>query len=704
MKRDMSKQENIREENLNDINKVNNAPEIDELPPGDFPQQALDDARRVKILSPSLLVAKRFFRNKLAIVGLILLLFMFAFCFLGGWIIPYSQKEVFYKYGRILFDYGTATERVSYENYYVGDEKAVHYSVKHRMNTYITQMNSEEKDTLVVTDTSEDRNTYTVKRGANDIFSLQTELIDEVATYTNAEFFGSYNSFTNMLVTDNVVENENAFKDSISDSISDKSMTFIYSGSTYVLIAGLKNEYNVYKKLTDGVFTYKVEAFDIAFETAVKGNLDSATFALGEREFLIEKKGVGIYEISENKGVQVALYSSKYVFDKYDVEGPEIPNVFKVAAFAAMANNTPNFLVADKNYTVTKDADDDRIVISDVTSGSPVEYVKASTFVVRRYNGEDSLPQGFKEQVNIKVKDMDTNGTVASDFTYYTDLLDEDGNPQVDDNGNPIRGEASFSIERKLDSFVLRNFQEKYLIDIYSAPSSDHLLGTDANGMDVLTRMMYGGRISLIIGFVVIFLSMFIGVILGGIAGYFGKWVDNLIMRIVDIFYCIPSMPILIILGALYDSIKLEPMMRIMYLMITLGVLGWAGIARLVRGQILSLREQEFMLAAEATGLQATRRIFRHLIPNVMPQLIVNATMGLGGIILTESTLSFLGLGAKYPLATWGAMINSVSSAAAMTQYTYIWIPVGVLICLTVIAFNFVGDGLRDAFDPKMKR
>ena len=140
------------------------------MPPGDFPQQALDDARRVKILSPSLLVAKRFFRNKLAIVGLILLLFMFAFCYLGGWIIPYSQKEGFYKYGRILFDYGTATERVSYENYYVGDEKAVHYSVKHRMNTYITKMNSEEKDTLVVTDTSEDRNTYTVKRGANDIF------------------------------------------------------------------------------------------------------------------------------------------------------------------------------------------------------------------------------------------------------------------------------------------------------------------------------------------------------------------------------------------------------------------------------------------------------------------------------------------------------------------------------------------------------
>ena len=205
----------------------------------------------------------------------------------------------------------------------------------------------------------------------------------------------------------------------------------------------------------------------------------------------------------------------------------------------------------------------------------------------------------------------------------------------------------------------------------------------------------------MLVGFIVIFLSMFIGVLLGGIAGFFGKWVDNLIMRIVDIFYCIPTMPILIITGAVFDAMQLTPYVRIMYLMIMLGVLGWSGIARLVRGQILSLREQEFMIAAEATGLRASRRIFRHLVPNVMPQLIVNATMGLGGIIITESTLSFLGLGAKFPLATWGAMINSVSNINAMVAYTYIWVPVGVLICLTVIAFNFVGDGLRDAFDQR---
>jgi len=217
--------------------------------------------------------------------------------------------------------------------------------------------------------------------------------------------------------------------------------------------------------------------------------------------------------------------------------------------------------------------------------------------------------------------------------------------------------------------------------------------------------MMYGGRISLMVGFVVVFIEIILGVIMGGLAGFFSGWVDTLIMRIVDVFYCIPTIPILLILGALFDKMKMDPYRRLIWMMATLGILGWASIARLVRGQILSLREQEFMVAQEATGMKARRRIFRHLVPNVMPQLIVAATMNVGSTIIYESTLSFLGMGVKHPMATWGTMINAITSSSEnMIRYTYIWIPVGLLICLTVIAFNFVGDGLRDAFDPKMRR
>ena len=149
---------------------------------------------------------------------------------------------------------------------------------------------------------------------------------------------------------------------------------------------------------------------------------------------------------------------------------------------------------------------------------------------------------------------------------------------------------------------------------------------------------------------------------------------------------------------------RLDPQIRMLYLMLILGILGWPGTARMVRGQILSLREQEFMTATEACGISVSRRIFHHLIPNVIPQLIVISTMSLGSTIITESTLSFLGLGVKFPFASWGNIINDVSNSYVLTTYWFIWIPAGVCLMLTVLAFNFVGDGLRDAFDPKMKR
>ena len=222
--------------------------------------------------------------------------------------------------------------------------------------------------------------------------------------------------------------------------------------------------------------------------------------------------------------------------------------------------------------------------------------------------------------------------------------------------------------------------------------------------MDVLTRLMYGGRISLMVGFVVIFFETFIGVIIGGISGYFGGWVDTMLMRLVDLFNAIPFYPMVIIMGSVMDAYRVSGYARIFFLMVVLGVLGWTGIARVTRGQILSLREQDFMVATEATGIRTSRKIFRHLIPNVMPLLIVNATMGLGGVIISEATLGFLGLGVKYPLASWGSIINQATDMYVMRTCWWIWIPAGCLIMLSVLGFNFVGDGLRDAYDPKMKR
>ena len=314
--------------------------------------------------------------------------------------------------------------------------------------------------------------------------------------------------------------------------------------------------------------------------------------------------------------------------------------------------------------------------------GNEVAYV--SRYVVNAIMGDVFLTRDFKDQLITCIESGN------EDF-YYTS-----------EDGATYDYKVSYSADTK--GWTVLQSKETYVFDTYSSPSREHWLGTDRNGMDMMTRLMYGGRVSLVIGFIVEIIATVLGVILGGISGYFGKWVDMLIMRVVDVFYCIPSMPIIIILGASMDASRVDPTIRMVYLMLILGFLGWAGIARLVRGQILSLREQEYMTAAEACGLSVSRRIFKHLIPNVIPQLIVTCTMGLGSVIIMEATLSFLGLGVKFPFASWGNIISDVNNTHVLTTYWFIWIPAGVLLLLTVLAFNLVGDGLRDAFDPKMKR
>lgn len=237
---------------------------------------------------------------------------------------------------------------------------------------------------------------------------------------------------------------------------------------------------------------------------------------------------------------------------------------------------------------------------------------------------------------------------------------------------------------------------------IYGDLNGSHIMGTDKDGYDVFTRLMYGGRVSLTLGFVVVIIQTVLGVLLGGLAGYFGKWVDQLVMRIVDILSCIPTIPIMLILSVVFTEI--QDVSKLYYIMGILCLIGWTGTARLVRGQILSLREQEFMLAAKCSGLSTSKKIFKHLVPNIIPQLIVSMTLGLGSVILMEATLGYLGLGAPATTATWGNMINLASEATNRQYYPNLWLGAGVCITLAILAFNFVGDGLRDAFDPKMKR
>jgi peptide/nickel transport system permease protein len=242
------------------------------------------------------------------------------------------------------------------------------------------------------------------------------------------------------------------------------------------------------------------------------------------------------------------------------------------------------------------------------------------------------------------------------------------------------------------------------VLNSLARPSASHPLGTNRMGQDILARLMYGGRISLMVGFIVVAIELVLGIFLGGVAGYYGGAISAVIMRAADIISSIPFVPLMLIIASLLISLKISPARKIYYTMFVMGALYWTAVARLVRGSVLSLREMEFMQAAEAAGIKTFNKIFRHLIPNTLPVIIVTATLDLGTVIILESTLSFLGVGVGAPYASWGNMVSAVNDAEIMRSFPHAWIAPGVLILLTVLAFNFVGDGLRDATDPRLKR
>ena len=242
------------------------------------------------------------------------------------------------------------------------------------------------------------------------------------------------------------------------------------------------------------------------------------------------------------------------------------------------------------------------------------------------------------------------------------------------------------------------------IINAKKPPSAAHWLGTDLAGRDVLLRLFYGGRISLTVGLVSTLITVLIGVFVGGTSGYYGGKTDSFLMRLTDVFMGLPLLPILLVLASIISDLRVTPEARIYYVMFIIGVLTWPSLARLVRGQILSLREQEFMMATEALGLRDSRKIFKHLVPNVIPVIIVNTTLNISGSIILESTLSFLGLGVAPPFPSWGNMVNVVNDFKEFKLRPWLWIPPGIMIFITVMAINFIGNGLRDAFDPKMKQ
>lgn len=566
----------------------------------DGEEMSLDDARRVKVLSPGMLVFKRFIRNKLAVIGFIIIVLMFLFSFVGPLFSPYGQAEVFTGLGSMSKDYAGA---IYNEELRFTVVDGLNFSTAARAEFLLTiskgdQVFSSGEDDFYFSPINE--NTYLITRLETVAFTLLGQLNSVDGSELSPDFIAAY---------DAAIENDQS--------------GFTFDGVPYRITIGRK------------------------------------------------QTNVSIED-------QLAL-ASLNVYDAYAEDDLDIVGSFdfQLISQQTIAEGRRNFTFGGEMYTIHYL--EGQITISD-SSGE--EFAEVSNIIVNPLDQSQFISVAFKTAVREAIIDLEDT------FTF------------VEENGDEIE----YAIDRVNTNYYIKKETPTTLILTYELPSWSHPLGLDNNGMDVMTRLMYGGRVSLLVGFVVVFIEVVIGVIVGGISGYFGGWVDTALMRFVDLFNAIPFFPIVLILGSVMDTLQMNPRNRIFILMMILGLLGWTGVARVVRGQILSLREQDFMVATEATGISTRRRIFTHLVPNVMPLLIVQATAGLGGIIITEATLGFLGLGAKYPLASWGSIINTASDAYVMTNFWFMWIPAGSLILLAVLGFNFIGDGLRDAFDPKMKR
>ncbi len=578
---------------MSDLEKSTETPEP--IQPVRTPQLALDDQRRIKVLSPGMLVAKRFLRNRLALVGLVILVFMFIFSFLGPILSPYTQTEVFYTKNEIAKDYAGAI-----------------------INTELRYVVADDQD-------------FGALARANFLLAYGKQQ----PTFTSGNVDYTYTE-----------EAEGTFRILQLKPVAEDLLGQLILAGDGVLPEGLEKAYLAAKAAKQTTFEMNGETYHITTK--------------GRKTFISTEQNVALASLA--------------IYDAYNVEDSPIVDSypFRFASFTAIKDNKTEFEVNGKSYNIAYGEGSNTISLPDGKT-----FAEVSTIIVNPLDQREFLPVEFKTLVRQAITDR-------------TSKFDFDGIEYT-----VVRVNTNFYIKRETTSTVIKMFE---------FPTGQHPVGTDNNGMDQMTRLMYGGRVSLLVGFVVVLLETVLGVIIGGISGYFSGNVDTAIMRFVDLFNSIPYFPMIIIFGSVMDTLEVTPMARLFILMAILGLMGWTGIARLVRGQILSLREQDFMVATEATGIRTSRKIFRHLVPNVMPLLIVIATGSLGGVIIFEATLGFLGLGIKYPLASWGSIINIASDPYVMTTYWFIWLPAGLLILLTVLGFNFVGDGLRDAYDPKMKR
>ena len=394
-----------------------------------------------------------------------------------------------------------------------------------------------------------------------------------------------------------------------------------------------------------------------ALEAVKKGNTE---FNYKDVDYTVDIQSDDFYVVYQ--GRDIMGYASRDLVNEAD-GAPKFSFDVKLAALTAMAAGEKEFAADDVDYTLDADG-------NILAGGEELGYV--SRFVVSAADSSVVVTRDFKDRLEEAIDDN------AAKFNY------------TDAEGNEAEYDIVYDASTKVWS--VKQMTETYVYDRYAAPSKEHWLGTDTNGMDMLTRLMYGGRVSLIIGFIVVVIEASLGILMGGISGYFGGWIDQVIMRIADMMISFPGMILAIAIAGM-----LGPSLRNGVIAIT--AVSWTKYARLARSMVLKVKKSLYIEAAVVNGTKTWKILLVHVLPNMVTQMVVTAAADIGTMMLELASLSFLGFGATAPTPEWGLMLNEGRTYMAKAPWLMIYPGIAIVIC--VVVFNMLGDSIRDVLDPR---
>lgn len=605
-----------------------------------------------KIESPSTMAVKAFFRRKLAVVALVVLVALFALVFIGPYFVPMDLTYTDPLQANIAPNYSLMSPPAALSNNVreISSFSDFSVGVSQDNNLYIwghTKNTLTRIDYTQIPEEIQEGNVLTASSGTDHVLAITTD----------GKLVGWGNSSVCQF----------GYKKVETDPYIQMPAEFI-EGTIDV------------DKVEQLLCGYQVSALVY----------DGRLYAWGNPNTMLSLKELATHERYQS-GVKKVAFSNYYalvLMEDGTVTGGQSLTFNRQSAYSSTEGKIKNLKTFLKDRTVQDIAATNNCYAMVMDDGSIV------VFGAVEY-GENEIPALGEGEKFVSISGGTRHFVALSDKgTVYAWGHNDGGQCNV--NGQTA-------------SKVFACSKQTYLVndndDIsYKSGFKGYLMGTDSNGRDIFTRIIHGGKMTMTIGAVAVIVSTIISIIVGCISGYFGGWVDMLLMRVTEIFSSIPFLPFAMMLSYIIRTMPIGETARIFIIMVMLGLLSWTGLARMIRGQVLAEREKEFVIAAQSMGVKESRIAFKHILPNVVSIILVNVTLNFAGCMLTESSLSYLGFGVQQPQPTWGNMLYGANNSLVIQNYWWQWVFPSIALSLATISINVIGDTLRDVLDPKSSR